>query len=113
MATRMNLPGNLGGGSEALQLAAVRLNTMVKDGKGGRIRPVMCMLVGGQSTFCFGMEMVKSGDEAFDAAGRVLAKTLGTLGQRAGVRVQVRDAELATSLRRRIELGKVEFEVVD
>ena len=109
---------------EPLQLSAEPLRTWVNDGRGGRVRPVMCVAVGAHTGLCVGMDMATSREAAFDAAGRVLADALerarsAGAARAAGaptpgrVHVQVRDPELATALRHRIELAEADFHVVD
>src|SRR5262249_17009064 len=98
---------------EALQLAAQPMPTWVDDGKGNRFRPVLCVVVGGDSGFCFGMEIAKEGESAFELAGHVLVKSLAAARLPANVHVQVRDPELATALKRRTDLSSAEVEVVD
>jgi tetratricopeptide (TPR) repeat protein len=73
----------------------------------------MCAVVGAQSAFCFGMDVAHDKDSPFDVAGRVLAKTLKAARLPERVRVQVRDPELVTALRRRADLAEVQFEVVE
>jgi hypothetical protein len=98
---------------EPLQLAAQPLRTYVGDKKGGRFRPVMCVVVGARSKFCFGMDLVLPDQPVFEAARKVLLKTLRAARNPPNVTVQVRDPELATAMRAGTELAGVEFQVVD
>lgn len=115
MARRDSNPSADDDQMEALQLAAEPLRTWVGDGKGGRVRPVMGVLVARRSRYCLAMDMAKPDEAPYDVAGRVLAKALKSaeLPPQARIRVQVRDPELATVLRRRIDLSAAEFEVVE
>jgi tetratricopeptide (TPR) repeat protein len=98
---------------EPLQLSAEPMRTWVNDGKGGRVRPVMCVVVGRETGLCYAMDIGKPREPAFELAGRVLAGTLKAARVPEHVRVQVRDPELATALGRRIDLATVNFKVVD
>src|SRR5688500_18021291 len=97
-----------------LQLSAEPLKTWVGDGRGGRFRPVMCVVVDADTTLCLAMDMAEEGEAPHEVAQRTLGKVAG-LAAAAGrpLRVQVRDPELATVLRRRIELGEIHFEVLE
>src|SRR3954469_13559465 len=82
-------------GPEPLQLAVDPMRTWVNDGKGGRMRPGMCVVVGGHTGLCLGMEIGQSEQAGFELAGRLLAKPLHPPRPAgAAVRVQVRDPEL-------------------
>ena len=98
---------------EPLQLSAEPMRTWVNDDEGRRVRPVMCVVVGQQSTLCLGMDMGAADEPPFELAARVLSRTLKAARVPGHVRVQVRDPELATALRHRVELAQAQFEVVD
>ncbi len=99
------------GSHSAWQLSAEPMDTWVGDGRGGRFRPIMSVVVDSESGFCFGVDVGKEGEPPADVAGRVLYKTIRSVGP--PPQVQVRDPELATLLRRREDLRAVEFELVE
>lgn len=113
MPNREFIPEENHDNSEALQLVAQPMQTFLDDGKVKRIRPVICAVVGEHSGHCFGMDIAKEDESIFDLAGQVLVKSLAAARLPGHVRVQVRDAELATILKRRSDLADTEFEVVD
>src|SRR5215207_6513680 len=93
------------------QLSAAPMQAKVGDGHGGRFAPILGVVVDRESGFCFGVDVGKEDEPAFDVAARLLSKAVRAAG--APVQVQVRDAELATALRRRSDLQSLAFEVVE
>ena len=113
MVSRDNLTDESSEQLESLQLSAEPMRTWVGDGKGGRTRPVMCVVMARHSRMCLGMDLAPQEEAPFDVAARVLTKTLKAARIPSNVHVQVRDPELATALLNRAELADIDFEVVE
>jgi hypothetical protein len=111
--SRLNIPSSRPSAEPGVwQLSAAPMRGGVSDGGGGHFVPVLSVAVDRESGFCFGIDIGKGGEPPFDVAARLLSKAIRSVAG-APVQVQVRDPELATALRRRSDLERLAFEVVE
>lgn len=111
MTTRSTSTSRPSGERGVWQLSASPMRAQVGNGRGGYFTPILGVVIDRETGFCFGIDVGKEDEPPHDIAARLLATVRRSAGEPA--QVQVRDAELATALRRRTELQALAFDVVE
>ncbi len=109
--TREQLPDDVDP-AETMQLLLKPLPATVGDGQGGHYRPSVCVVVGAQTTFCYGMEVGDDKTAPFELAAGLVAQAKKAYGPGSAIHWQVADPELATALRAKPHLQSAIIEVV-